>query len=178
MCWPSSYRKQHSSEGYNTAGYLCKSGIPSFLNVECVLPVLPGFNTAAASPKASLMHQLHIDDTVFSNAEITSFQGFAGCDRFWHLTIFLKPFFIPYSVYLRWQWRQHWRLYLDVRRGQKEGQPENHQYMLILSFLWTITPLICEKVTPESTGPFSPHLHKQPCHITCQHLSVLIDKWC
>lgn len=56
-----------------------------------------------------------------------------------------------------------------------EKKPENHQYMLVLSFLLAISPVICDKVTLESTEPFSPYLRKQPCHIIFfQHLSVLI----
>lgn len=58
-----------------------------------------------------------------------------------------------------------------------EKKPENHQYILVLSFLWAISPLICDKVTLERTESFSPYLHKQPCCIIFfQHLSVLIAR--
>lgn len=58
-----------------------------------------------------------------------------------------------------------------------EKKPENHQYMLVLSFLLAISPVICGKGTLESTEPFSPYLRKQPRHIIFfQCLSVLIAR--
>lgn len=52
-----------------------------------------------------------------------------------------------------------------------EKKPENYHYVLIPSFLWATSTLICDKVSLESTEPLSPYSHRQPCCIIFfQHL--------